>query len=268
MFTLENIDVMPILVDHSKDLSIDKLEDYWSGVIKIDESDKSAYYTLNESPETGTIIIASTFLFKNEVYHLINHSDIFNPDSYMDLSKNENGKIVQKDSITTNYSIKYTNSYNRDYVFNCYEGYLMLQKDRFVSVKFESNASYKMKENYVIESGSFKSVPIFTLFDKKINQESIVEEKLLWDSRGIDYQINNDAVIHTEYRDKYDHKIFINYKGQEKRLKFDNSNNIVRYCFKNEGTDFIYFDCLVNVNHKYGWIELTDLERFVNLYSR
>lgn len=289
LFTLQNIESMPVLVDHSKDLSINKIEDYWNDNIqyvnkkfKIDESNKSVYYNL-ERYLSGTII-SSTFLFKNEIYHFIDHSDIdlFNGHSYSLLSKNENGKIVQQDSVNTFYGVNFTNSYNGDYVFNCYDGYMIIQKDKLIRIEFEPKASYEMKENYLRESGglSFDVVPTFTLFEKQVDPSSIAKEKMNkgdngFNLRNTNYQINNDAFIHTEYSDKYteefnyiyDHKIFINYKGQEKRLKFDNSNNILLYCFKSVGTDFLYFYCLGNVNHKYGLIEITDLEKFVNVYS-
>ena len=272
LFTLQNIESMPVLVDHSKDLSINKLEDYWNGVIEIDETDKSVYYNKEKSFPEGTNI-SSTFLFHNDIYHFIENyaTDFLKGKNEMFLTKNKNGKITQLERRSTRFDIKYTNSYNGDYIFKTYGGYMMLQKNNLFRIKFEPHASYEVNEDFVRESGSYETN--ITLFEKRVNKDSIVEILKSRDFgvewHNTNYRINNKAFIRTEYSDTlindskllFDNKILINYQGQEKRLIFDNTNGFLRCCFKSGGNDFLDFG-------EYGLIEITDLEKFVNVYSR
>ena len=275
LFTLQNIESMPALVDHSKDLSINKLEDYWNGIIEIDETDKSVYYNQEKSFPEGTNV-SSTFLFKNNIYHFIENyatgRDFINEKNDMFLTKNKNGKITQLERRSTRFDIKYTNSYNGDYIFKTYGvGYMMLQKNNLIRIKFEPHASYDVNEDLVRESGSYETN--ITLFEKRVNKDSIVEILKSRDFgvewHNTNYRINNKAFIRTEYSDTlindskllFDNKILINYQGQEKRLIFDNTNGFLRCCFKSGGNDFLDFG-------EYGLIEITDLEKFVNVYSR
>lgn len=268
LFSLEKIDTIPVLVDHSKRISNTNIEEFWKRNIKIDESNISEYYKQEKSLSVGTII-SSTFLFQNNIYHFIEPQS---RNRQIILSKNEQGILAQQDSLSS-FIIDVTNSYNEDFVFNAgtYDcGYMIFQKNRLVRIKFEPQTSYKIKEGFVKKSENYETVPTITLYEVIVNQDSIIKESLIWKnhsivSRNTNYRINKDSIYTEHYNGN---KIFINYQGQEKRLKFDNSNNILRYCFKSGGADFLYFFCLENYNHKYGLIEITDLEKFVNDYSK
>lgn len=269
LFSLQKIDNIPVLVDHSKSISISNIEEFWKRNIQIDESNKSEYYKQEKSLSIGAII-SSTFLFQNNIYHFIEPES---RNSQIIISKNEQGNLAQQDSLTS-FIIDFTNSYNEDYIFNAgtYDcGFMILQKNRLIRIKFEPQSSYKIKEGYVKKSGHYETVLNITLHNEIVNQDSIVRENLIWENykiatRNTNYRINNKDSIYTEHYNE--NKIFINYQGQEKRLKFDNSNNILRYCFKSGGADFLYFFCLGNYNHKYGLIEITDFGKFVNDYSK
>lgn len=269
LFSLQDIDAMPVLVDHSKKKSTTSVQEYWKMNVSLEESNKPVGYKEEQPPLMGTVL-SSTFLFQNTIYHFM---EAKSSNGKMTLLKNQQGKLVQQDSLAS-FKIDFTNSYNGDCVFNAGiydQGFILLQKNRLIRIKYEPQVPYTFEDRMVNNSGNIEFVPYFTLYEKLIDRDSIVKEKIVREnnmivSRKTTYRINDKDYIHTAHYQ--DNKIFINYQGEEKRLKFDNSENVLRYCIKNGGTDFLYFFCLGNINHKYGLIEVTDWKKFFEDYSR
>lgn len=269
LFSLQYIDAMPVLVDHSKKKLTNSVQEYWKMNVSMEESNKPVGYK-EERPQSMGTVLSSTFLFQNTIYHFM---EAKSRNGKMILLKNQQGKLVQQDSLAS-FKIDFTNSYNEDFVFNAgiYDhGFILLQKNRLIRIKYEPQSPYKFEEKLVNKSGYSEFVPNFALYEKLIDRDSIVKEKIVNEnnmivSRKTTYQINNKDFIHTDHYK--DNKIFINYQGQEKRLKFDNTENVLRYCFKSGRTDFLYFYCRTNIDHKYGLIEVTDWKKFFDDYSK
>ena len=202
-----------------------------------------------------------------------------------ELYKNQYSNIF----ITSKYSNNVTECYNNTFIdiwlknnhstdnFSSKEeeGLILIKGDTIVKVNLIMNPTYEITVHHDMDSPHFDEIPYVNIFGAEndtiyISPEEIISEQINWDnnsvkSRQIDFKISPQVSIESFINDKT-RNVIINDNQKKCYLPFNDSNIALRYCFRKNENDYLYFFTLGNENHRYGLIEITDFDKFMDKY--
>jgi hypothetical protein len=143
-----------------------------------------------------------------------------------------------------------------------------------IESKFISNGLYISKGNTIFRI-VFKGTPDHDFWSnqsttKYVNGEVIpnrIDFFRTVENNTFNYTISPDtSIIAVGARDPI--KLYFNIKGGTKNLKLLSSDNILYKACAFKGNTLLYFKNLGNQDHKYALLEIYDMQRFINEYTK
>ncbi len=103
-----------------------------------------------------------------------------------------------------------------------------------------------------------------------INQDSVTEANTNNNGISINYNFNKQDKI-TYFVSGWNFlkaDFYISQNEKKYFVKLLSKKNYLRFCFKYRGNDFLYIQNSGNEEHKYGLIEILDLDKFIKDYCQ
>jgi len=202
------------------------------------------------------IMVNNSFEIDNKYYHFTDFNGFSQSLPY---DKTYITEVVDKklkivDTIES-FRVLRTRKYNVYTIIESYfldDGYYMSNNDSLYYIKFIEFPTYASENN------------------GKTVQSSICEETLIWKpnfKRKFSCELDSNLTINSFGSNEYRELYFQEGKNKMKIL-LNSKWNVLNKAFKNNDNWYLNFKNLGNVDHKYGLIEIVDLERFINEYSK
>jgi hypothetical protein len=259
---LQNIQNLNFISESNKNKSQLSLQSHFLNLPVTDYPDISfdakvdAGILIDVLPIDYTIMVANSFKINNEYYHFTYFNDIKKPSLHNKtyITKVVNEKLEIVDSLEI-YRVNRTRSFDKYTIIESYfldDGYYLSYDDTLFYITFYNTSDEHQKNK------------------SKINQTCICEETFINDvnfKRQFTCELDSKTIINSFGSN--DHRDLIIKKGNRKRKLLLNSKwNTLSKAFKNNDNWNLYFKNLGNIDHKYGLIEIYNLDRFIKLYSK
>ena len=201
------------------------------------------------------IMVNNSFTIDNKYYHFTDFNGFSQSLSY---DKTYITEVVDKeikilDTIEP-FRVLRTRKYNIFTIMESYfldDGYYMSNNDSLYHIKFTELPANNSESNY------------------NTDQSKICEETLIWKpnfKRKFSCELDSNLTINSFGSNDY-RELYFQEGNNKRRILLNSKWNVLNKAFKNKDNWNLNFKNLGNVDHKYGLIEVYDLERFINEYS-
>lgn len=264
LYTINDIDKINVLVKGDFVTSMKILLEYWNGIKRLNYSDSKNFIIPLKTVEYGT---TNTIFQQDSTIYSIEQNLHSNKFAFItNLNTNETNKM---DSVSLKY-LQEVHSFNGNTIINLSllkSSFLFISSDTIYEISFTTNKSYTFAQGFGHETDYS-----FTLGNDSIkqNQITICDNKTQNGNleMTMKYDFNNESSIYSASKgwDFSKDDLFIILNGKKHNLKFTSKKNYLRFGFNYHGNDFLYFQNSGNVEHKYGLIEILDINRFIRNY--
>lgn len=266
IYTLKDLDKLKAIVNGNSNVSIERLNKYWIGFERLDYS-YSKNFIEPIKKESGDVI--TIFQHDSILYYLEDFKVSIINQKYTCISSFENDSIkINKLNFGDLITVK---QYRKNTLVECLNhmksNFLYFNSDTIYNISYSTNKSYTYEDKLWSNKNYY-----LTIRGEIINQDSVTESKYNNGNNGqcisLNYNINKHAEISYSVNgwDKSKANFYITQNEKKHYVKFISKNNFLCFCFKHYGNDYLYFLNSGNVEHKYGLIEIIDLDRFIDNY--
>lgn len=209
------------------------------------------------------IMVNNTFMIDNNNYHFTDFNG-FNQNLSYDktyITEVVDKKLVIVDSLES-FRVLRTKTYGNFTIIESYfidDGYYMSDKGYLYRIKFLGTHDYDLEYDNTS-----------VIIDGKPIQDSICNETYIRKpnfKREFLCLLDSNLTINSFGSNQY-RELYFQESKNKRRILLNSKWNVLNKAFKHKENIFLYFFNLGNTDHKYGLIEIYDLERFINEYSK
>ena len=217
------------------------------------------------------IMIVASFDIKGKMYHIVDARDFKKnrEQRFIGTVSNDTLRIIDTiENCTAETTLQFENTsiINEEFYG---QGLTMIRNDTIFKITFTTlhpNYQGTKLEGYNLSTDQSKKLTSIKEYVSNITEKNEWTPKPGQPEREIKFKFGNKYKIVGNHGNGQDgNYIYINDK--KSKLKFNDQWNFISTIFTYDDRLFIFFKNLGNIGFKYGLIELTDIDKFVEVYK-
>jgi len=268
LYSLKDLDKLKVLVEGNSTASLEKLKKLWVRWVGSEELDYSYSQNFIQSLklfDSGT----SSSIFKQDSTLYLLKQKLYSTQCASAINLNSD-KQIKLDSTNFKY-LNTAHQFGKNTIISCTNiksCFLFINSDTIYNISYSTNKSWAREKEFSSNINYFFAIRGDTIksnFITKYNYDNSNNRHVI----SLIYDFNKNTKI-SYLINGYDYSnadFYIIQNGIKHNLKIKSKYNFLGYCFKYHGNDFLYFQNSGNVEHKYGLIEILDINRFIHNYS-